>query len=280
MKTTILTSRRLNAFADSLRHDEKSAATIVKYTRYARMFADFACGQALSRDMVLAFKESIANSYTAAGANGMLTAINCLMDFLQQPGLKVSLLRVQRRLCIPVERELSRDELERLMAAAESRDDGRLVLILQTLFATGARVSELPFFTYEAVCHGSVEIRLKGKIRFVFLPTMLCEKLLSYAKRQSLTSGPVFVTRTGKPLDRTNIWKSMKALCDDAEVDPAKVLPHNLRRLFARVYYGRIPSLAELADVLGHSRVDTTRLYTATTDAEYRKKLDELMLVM
>ena len=279
MKSIVLTPSLLAEYADSLRHSEKSPATIVKYGRYARAFAEFAAGEPVTRNTVLEFKASIAGQYTASGANGMLAAVNRLLEFLGTPGLKVGLLRVQQRLCIPAERELSRAELERLMAAAECRDDGRLALVLQTLFATGARVSELQFFTFESAVYGSVEIRLKGKIRTVFLPTKLCMKLLSYAGSQGITAGPVFVTRTGKPLDRSNIWKAMKALCSAAGVDPAKVFPHNLRRLFARVYYGRIPSLAELADVLGHSRVDTTRLYTATTDAEYRKKLDALMLV-
>ena len=279
MEPIILTPGKLAEYIDSLRDSEKSAETIVKYARYARVFAEFAGGQPLSRGMVIAFKESISGRYTAAGANGMLAAVNRMMDHIKRPDLKVGLLRVQRRLCIPVERELRRDEFERLMEAAECREDGRLVLILQTLFATGARVSELPFFTLEAVGLGSVEIRLKGKIRTVFLPTKLCMMLQDYARGQGISTGAIFVTRSGKPLDRSNIWKSMKELCSAAGVDPEKVFPHNLRRLFARTYYSSIPSLAELADVLGHSRIDTTRLYTATTDAEYRKKLDGLKLV-
>jgi integrase len=271
-----LTPALLPRFAEHLRHTERSPATVKKYVRYARAFLGFAGGQPLSRDLVLAYKRHTAGRYTAAGANGMIAAVNRFLAFLQRPELKAGLLRVQRRLCVPGERELSRAELDKLVAAA----NGRLALVLQTLFATGARVGELPCITVEAAMRGTAEIHLKGKVRTVFLPTKLCRKLLAYAKGRGIASGAVFVTRSGKPLDRSNIWKAMKALCAAAGVLAAKVFPHNLRKLFARTYYARIPSLAELADVLGHSRVDTTRLYTATTGETYRRKLDGLRLIL
>ena len=272
-----ITTDCLREFAAALVRAEKSPATVVKYTRYAAKFARFLGNQPLAKERVLDFKNQLAQNYTAAGANGMLAAVNSLLIFLGVPELRVSLLRVQARIVGVAERELNRAELSRLLNAAQNP---RLYWVMQTLFATGCRVGELRYITVEALRLGCVEVRLKNKTRVVILTRELCRRLLAYAKSVGIRSGSVFVTRSGKPLDRTNIWAEMKRLCAAAKVDPAKVFPHNLRHLFARSYYQKHPNLADLAAILGHSDVNTTRIYTAATPDEFRRKLDKLKLVL
>jgi integrase len=274
----VLTSEVLRAFSAHLRRAEKSPATVEKYARGARMLAAW-LGGPLTREAALAWKETLTAGHTAAGANGLLAALNSLVEFLSRPEMKVKLFRVQRRIFAARERELTRSDLDRLLQAADRLGKARLRLVMQTLFATGIRVSELRFITVGAVARGRAEIRLKGKTRTILIPTQLCRLLSQYAGAHGVNSGPVFVTRGGRPLDRSNIWTEMKHLCTRAGVAPDKVFPHNLRRLFARVYYRRTPNLAELADLMGHSNVNTTRIYTASTGAEFRRRLDALGLV-
>lgn len=280
METTV-TTETLREYAEHLRREDKSPATIDKYTRYARSFAAFAGLEPVTNDTALAFKEHLAKSkYTASGANGVIAAVNSLLSFMGLRGLLLKPFRVQRRFTVQTDRELNRSELERLVDTAEKRGRLRVSLVMQTMFATGARVSELRFITVECLSAGKTDIRLKGKTRTVFLPTKLCAKLRAYAKERGITSGPVFVTRGGKPLDRSNIWAEMKALCKLAGVKASKVFPHNLRHLFARTYYRKTRNLAELADVLGHSDVNTTRIYTAVSGDTYRKRLDSMHLIL
>jgi site-specific recombinase XerD len=270
----------IQKYAAWLRRGEKSAETIAKYKRCARDFAAFAGKSELTRELTVAYKAEIAGRYTAAGANGMIAAVNSLLTFMGLRELKVSQLRVQRRLFTPPERELKRPEFERLVASAESGGNSRMALVLRTMLATGIRVGELKFITVEAARAGRTEIRLKGKIRGLLLQPRLCSLILRYAKANGVESGAVFVTRSGKPLDRSNVWRGMKALARRAGIPPEKVFPHNLRHLFARIFFSKIPNLAALADVMGHSDVNTTRIYTATSSDELRRQLESLKLVL
>lgn len=279
MQHETLTGETIAEFGLYLYRQEKSEATIEKYTRYARSFAAFLGGDPPARDGVIAFKAHIGASYTAAGANGMLAAVNSLLSFLGMAELRVRLFRTQRRLFAAREKELSRPELERLIIHAQSRGKERLVLLLRTLFATGIRVSELRFITVEALACGRADIRLKGKTRTIFLPAKLCRLLERYARRRGIAAGAVFVSRHGNPLDRSNIWREMKALCARANVPATKVFPHSLRHLFARTYYGKMRDLVELAGLMGHSDVNTTRIYAASSGAECRKRLESLCLI-
>jgi site-specific recombinase XerD len=280
MDTVNITQQLLEDYEKHLQRSEKCHSTIAKYMRYARAFAVFLTGSSPTKDAVLAWKQGVTDAYTAAGANGMIAAINSLMGFLERDDLKVASLRVQRKLFVAPEKELTRGELDRIVASAESDGRVRLALIIRTLFATGIRVSELRYITVEATKSGQSEVRLKGKVRAIFLPAKLCALLRRFAQANGIVSGSIFVSKTGKSLDRFCIWRGMKALAKAAGVLASKVFPHNLRHLFARTFYEKIPNLAELADIMGHSDVNTTRIYTATTGAEFRKRLESLNLIM
>ena len=259
---------------------KKSPATIEKYTRYTKAFILHAGRNPLTKDLVLSFKEYIVSGYTAAGANGVIAAVNSFLSFLGKTELRVKPLRIQRRLFVPREKELSRGEYEKLLSEAERQNKKRLAAVILTLFATGIRVSELQYITTEALAQGHAEIRMKGKTRTIILTGKLCARLHAYAHAQGITSGPIFVTRSGRALDRSNIWKEMKRLCGQARIAAAKVFPHNLRHLFARIYYRKIPDLVGLAGIMGHSDINTTRIYTAATGAECRRRLESLHLVV
>ena len=210
----------------------------------------------------------------------MLTAANGFFRFLGWKELPVKLLRLQKNLFLEESRELTRQEYVRLVNAARQAGNQRLTLVLQTICATGIRVSELRFITVEAVSRGRAEISNKGKRRIVFLPEKLRRLLRSYARAQKITAGAVFITRTGQPLNRSNIWRDMKALCQCAGVAPEKVFPHNLRHLFARIFYSMEKDLSRLADILGHSSVDTTRIYTAESGAVHARQMERMGLVV
>jgi integrase len=280
MEANTIREEHIRGYRRQLECQEKSPATVAKYTRGARAFADWLGESTLTKEAVIAYKEQLAGRHTAAGGNGALAAVNGLLNFLGRPNLKVKPFKVQRGAFLSPERELGRAEFDRLLQAAERRGKSRLALVMQTIFATGIRVSELRFITVETATCGRAEIRLKGKTRTIILPTKLRQKLKHYAREKGVESGPIFVTRGGKPLDRSNIWHEMKRLCALAKVSAKKVFPHNLRHLFARTYFKKSPNLAELADLLGHSDVNTTRIYTATSGAEYQKRLDALGLVV
>ena len=275
-----MTQTAISSYAQHLRRDEKSPATIEKYLRYARAFTAFLDGSPLTRDAVLSYKEHIAQTYTAEGANGMISAVNSLLKFLDRSDLRITHLRIQRRSITPPERELLRDELQRLISSAESGGKNTLALIMQTIFATGIRVSELQYITVEAARAGQTEVRLKGKIRTVLLTDKLSKRLMRHAKERGIASGPIFLSRDGSPISRRVVWHWMKSLCKSARVLPSKVFPHNLRKLFARSFYKQNPNLAELADVLGHSDINTTRIYVATTGSQLRRRLESLELLI
>ena len=259
--------------------EERSAATIQKYIRDIKAFAKYAEG-VVTRETVIAYKKHLQEHYAVRSVNSMLASINSLFLFLGWHDLKVKALKLQKQVYCPEEKELTKAEYTRLCRTAERKHNERLNLILQTICGTGIRVSELQFITIEAVKHGEAVVRCKGKTRAVFIVRELRQKLLRYAAEQNIQSGMIFVTRTGKPISRTNIWREMKALCVEADVNPQKVFPHNLRHLFARVFYGIEKDIAKLADILGHSSINTTRIYIISTGIEHRRRMENLHLIL
>ncbi len=282
-KNKTLAAAQLCAFAAFLQKEEKSPATVEKYLREAQRFAAWLAthGTTVNKEAVTAYKEELLNKGFCPGTvNGKLTALDRLFGFLGWEGCKVKHLKVQRRLFREPGKELTREEYERLVTAARTAGKSRLALLLEAICATGIRVSEVKYLTVEAARAGKAEIMLKGKIRTILLPNKLCRKLLKYAKKQNTASGEVFVTRSGKSLSRKQIWAEMKALCKIAGVSPTKVFPHNLRHLFARIFYKACKDVAKLADVLGHSSIETTRIYLISTGAEHARTMEGLRLVL
>ena len=267
------------AFAAELLRAERSAATVTKYRREAEAFARWLEGRAVSQVLAVEYKARLAQERTAAGVNGAVAALNKFFDFLGLADCRLKAVRVQRRTFRDSGRELSQGEYKRLLTAA-GRRDRRLLLVMETICATGIRVSELRFFTLEAVRAGKAVVTNKGKTRDVYLPGKLRRLLLDYAKERGVADGPVFVTRGGKPLDRSNLWRAMKRLCALAGVAAKKVFPHNLRHLFARTYYALEKDVVRLADILGHSNINTTRIYTLDTGETHRRRLDRLQLLL
>ena len=278
--THIITSTLQSRFATHLRLEEKSPATIEKYARDVRAFAAYAGGREVDKALVLAYKSALLDRYTVTSANSMLAAVNAFFRFCGWSHLTVKQFRVQREAFCTEEKELTRQEYVRLVSTAERRGDERLSLILQTICGTGIRVSELPFVTVEAVKQGETRVNCKGKTRRIFLVPELRKKLLTYIKKQGIGQGCVFVTRSGRPLDRTRIWRAMKALCEMAKVAPGKVFPHNLRHLFARIFYSMQKDIVTLADLLGHASINTTRIYVTTTAAEHKRKMQGMHLIL
>lgn len=266
----------MNKFREYLLQEEKSMLTVEKYIRDVRHFLEWMGQRELCKNYVLEYKAALLEQYTVASANSMLSAVNCWLTYLRRPDCKVKLARRQRRAFLSEKKELSREEYRRLVRAAEGNP--RLCLLMQTICATGIRVSEHRFITVEAAKTGSAQVNLKGKCRMVFLPGKLCKALLKYAKTFGIVRGSIFVTATGRPMDRCNIWAEMKKLCSTAEVSREKVFPHNLRHLFARLYYNRERDIVRLADILGHSSVDTTRIYTLESGVIHRRQIERLGL--
>lgn len=259
--------------------EEKSTATVKKYIRDIRAFQKWLKNGILNKESVLAYKKYLAVRRKPAGVNSVLSSLNSFFVFLERHDCRVKTLKIQKQIFAPLERELTRAEYERLLSTAQTLHKQRLYLLMQTVCSTGIRISELHFITVSTLYRETAEIRCKGKIRQVFLPKKLCRILLRYAKEQNIRSGPVFVTRGGKPLDRSNVWSEMKKLCEHAGVSKEKVFPHNLRHLFARTYYAQQKDIVRLADVLGHSNINTTRIYTMETGEEHRKQLEKLGLL-
>ncbi len=280
MKRRTITSKLLADFKASLYSDEKSTNTTEKYMRDVRMFAKFAEERSIDKPLVLEYKASLEKGYALTSANSMLAAVNSFFKFAGWIDLCVKQFKVQRKTYCSEDSELSKKEYFALVRAAESKKDERLSLILQTLCGTGIRVSELSFITVEAAKRGEAVVSCKGKTRTVFIVPELCKKLLRYAKEQSIETGIIFITRSGKAMNRSNIWRAMKSFCEQAGVDPNKVFPHNLRHLFARIFYGIEKDIAKLADILGHVSINTTRIYIISTGAEHRKKLQNMHLIL
>ena len=275
-----ITAEGLADFARALRREERAAGTEENYLRHVRAFAGWLGGRPVTREGAAAWKESLlAAGYSPVTVNAMVAAVNKFLTCCGWTDCRVKALRLQRRLFREEGRELTRREYDRLLAAARRSGKGRLELLMEAICATGIRVSEVRYLTVEAARAGRTEINLKGKVRTILIPGKLRKKLLGYAKEKKIASGEIFLTRGGKSLSRKQIWAEMKALCKAAGVSPGKVFPHNLRHLFARTFYQVCRDVAKLADVLGHSSIETTRIYLISTGAEHARELEKLGLI-
>lgn len=275
----IIQQQHLQAYREYLLKEEKSDATVEKYTRDARAFVKFAHGQTVTKELTVAYKRALVEcKYAVRSINSMLASLNSLLTFLGWTDCKVKHLRCQRQIFCAEEKELTKTEYLRLLEA--SKNQVQLNLIIQTICGTGIRVSELKYFTVEGVKSGEVSVRCKSKTRTIFIPGKLKKLLLNYAKTNHILTGMIFITKGGKALDRSNIWTRMKRLCEAAGVNPTKVFPHNLRKLFARTFYGIEKDIAKLADILGHGSIETTRIYIMSTGIEHRKRIERLGLVV
>ena len=280
MKGRILTEDFISGFKEYLILEERGRATVEKYIRDVKVFSAFVSGVEITKEVVIEYKKHLQEAYAVRSVNSMLASINSLFVFLGWQELRVKSIKLQQQIYCPEERELTKAEYTRLCAAAKHKRNERLNLILQTICGTGIRVSELQFITVEAARRGEASVSCKAKTRSVFIVKELQKKLLRYAAEQNIKSGMIFVTRKGKPLSRTNIWREMKNLCIEAEVNPKKVFPHNLRHLFARVFYGIEKDIAKLADILGNSSIDTTRIFIISTGTENRKRMENMRLIV
>lgn len=274
-----ITDKQIKDYTDFLREEEKSAVTIEKYLRDLRRFRRYLGGRGLTKEEVLGYKQRlIEGNYAVTSINSMLSSVNSFLRFCGRTDCCVKCMRLQRRVYVPEERELTKAEYRRLLEA--SRGDPQMNLLLQTVCATGIRISELRYFTVEAIRSEEVTVSCKNKTRTIFLPPQLRKALSRYAARRNITRGPIFVTRSGACLDRSNVWTKMKRLCAGANVDPHKVYPHNLRKLFARTFYTMEKDIALLADILGHGSIETTRIYIMSTGKEHRQKIEHMNLLM
>lgn len=276
----IITEKYIGDYMIYLREQERSRATLQKYKHDLYILMDFQQGRDLTKTLLISWKEKLTGEYAPASVNAMLAAVNGYLRFMGWVELTVKPLKIQRSLFLEEEKELTREEYVRLVKAAQTKENERLALVIQTICATGIRVSELKYITVEAVQSGRAEIANKGKRRVVFLPDQLRKVLKKYIRNQKKTVGAVFTTRTGKPLDRSNIWRDMKKLCESAGVSEKKVFPHNLRHLFARTFYSIEKDLSRLADILGHTNLSTTRIYTAESGAVHAKQMERLGLIV
>ena len=275
----IITARKIAAYAQHLREAGRADGTVAQYRRSMAALARWLNGAPVTDAALTAWKTHLQESgYTPATVNAMLAAANGFFKFAGWP-LRAAFLKIQRRLFREPGRELTRAEYNRLLCVARAQGKERLALLMETICATGIRVSEVRYITVEAACAGRAEIALKGKIRTILLPGKLCRKLLRYAKAQKIASGEVFLTRSGKGLSRRQIWGELKNLCGKANVAPSKVFPHNLRHLFATEFYRISHDIVRLADVLGHSSIETTRIYLVTSGKEHRRQLERMRLI-
>lgn len=274
-----ITLNLIHQYKNFLIDEEKSDVTIEKYVRDVKTFYEWLGDRELTKSVVLEYKVKLVDEYSPATVNSVLAALNSFFAYNEWYGLKVKSLKLQRQLFCKSEKELTKQEYERLLKAAREKQNERLNLIMQTICSTGIRVSELPYVTVSAVNQGQAQVKLKGKIRIVFFTKELCKLLKKYIREQGIEEGCIFRTRTGRPIDRHTIWRSMKKLCESAGVAPEKVFPHNLRHLFARTFYGIQKDIVRLADILGHSSVNTTRVYTIETGDVHRQQMHLLGLV-
>lgn len=267
-------------FGRELFEQERAKKTIERYQHQLRAFAQWTEGRTVTKELTVRYKQWLMERYSPASVNVTLAALNRFFKFMGWQECRVRPVRVQRRHYAEPSRELSREEYYRLLKIARQKGNMRLFHLLETICSTGIRVSELRFITVQAVKRGRADICNKGKYRTILLPRKLCEKLLEYCRERGIWQGSVFVTRSGRPIDRTNVWAMMKALCTQAHVDAKKVFPHNLRNLFARCFYQKQRDLEHLATLLGHSSINTTRIYTRTSGEEHLRQIERLELLL
>lgn len=265
-------------FKEYLIEEEKSENTVEKYIRDVGFFMRWLCGREVTKILVLDYKREMCEKYAPASVNAAIASLNSFFAFMGWHYIRIKSLKIQRQ--IFSSKELTRDDYQKLLTAAKDKKNERLYYLMQTLCSTGIRISELKFITVSAVKNRQTIISCKGKMRVVILPKKLCKALKEYIKKYNIKDGSVFVTKTGKPLDRSYVWKLLKSICKDAGVSRDKVFPHNFRHLFARTYYAKQKDIVRLADVLGHSSVNTTRIYTIESGAAHRKQIDSLNLVI
>lgn len=274
-----ITNELIQKFKEYLIDEEKSPSTLDKYIRDITVFMEWCKETELSKSVVLEYKQTIVEKYAPASVNSILSSLNSFFAYNEWYDLKVKALKIQRQIFASKDKELTKAEYERLLVAAKQKKNQRLYYLMQTICATGIRVSELKAITVSAIKNGQATINCKGKMRIVILPKRLCKMLKDYIKENNIKSGSVFVSKNGKPLDRSNIWSDMKKLCEYAGVSKNKVFPHNLRHLFARTYYSIQKDVVRLADILGHSNVNTTRIYTMETGEIHRQQIQRLGLL-
>ncbi len=278
MKT--ITNEIVKSFEQYLYEEEKSDNTCDKYMRDIRVFREWLGGKAVDKSVVLEYKKELCEKYQPASVNSILSSLNALFMYMNWYDLKVKTLKIQRRIFADKEKELTKAEYERLLTAAKNKKNERLYYLMQTIGSTGLRISELKYVTVDAVNAGEATINCKGKIRQIFLPKQLCKMLKSYIKQKKIKSGSVFITKSGKPLDRSTVWKMLKGLCESANVARSKVFPHNFRHLFAKTFYSLQKDIVRLADILGHSSINTTRIYTMESGEVHRRKIERLNLLL
>ena len=279
-KYLTITKEQIKNYIIFLREQERSESTVQKYAHDLNTLAEFLDGRPVAKGLLLEWKENLVGTYAPASVNTILAAVNRFLTFCGWSELRLRPLKIQKALFLNEEKELTRAEYIRLIRAAERKENERLALVIQTICATGIRVSELRYITVEAVQAGRAEVNNKGKRRTVFLPDKLRRLLKTYLRKQKITAGAVFISRNGRPLNRSNIWRDMKALCESAGVEEGKVFPHNLRHLFARTYYAQERDLSRLADILGHTNITTTRIYAAESGAVHARQIGRLGLIV
>ncbi len=276
----LLDEQKLQEFEKYLYFEERSTSTIEKYLHDIRVFYSFMEKKDLTKSSVLEYKQRLIDKYQVTSANSMIAALNTFFRFHGMFDLCIKQYKIQRSAFCTEDKELTKAEYIRLTQVAKSKGNERLNLIIQTICGSGIRVSELQYITVEAVLKSEAFVKCKGKNRRIFIVTELRKKLLQYIKTQNIKSGAIFVTKNGKPVSRHNIWRDMKGLCIEANVSPSKVFPHNLRHLFARTFYGIEKDIAKLADILGHTSINTTRIYIITTATEHKRKMENMRLII
>lgn len=281
MTDHILTLADWKQFGIYLQQEERSRATVEKYMRDTRKFYEFLGeGRRIDKEKVIAYKEFLKETYKVSSANSMLAAVNCLLCWAGLGDYRVKSFKIQRQMFVCKEKLLGKEEYDRLVGSARKNKNDRLELIMQTICATGIRIGELPYITVEAAVRGVARVQGKGKQRIIFIPDKLRVYLLGYCQRKRIGKGTIFITRSGRPVNRVNIWSEMKGLCKRAGVEHAKVFPHNLRHLFARTCYRQNKDIVYLADILGHSSIETTRIYTVSSGEEHEQMISQLGLVL
>ena len=280
MRKRTITNSAIKAFEKHLKDDEKSENTVAKYLHDLYYFLNFTQGKPIDKAMMLEYKALLGEQYALTSANSMIAAVNAFFRFMGWVDCCIKQFKVQKKAFCSEKKELTKAEYIRLVNTAKEKGNERLNLLLQTICGTGIRVSELQFITVEAVRKGEAVVSCKNKTRTVFIVRELQKKLLNYIKAKGISTGCIFITKSSKPMSRCNIWREMKALCEQAGVSPDKVFPHNLRHLFARTFYGIEKDIAKLADILGHSNINTTRIYIITTGAEHKRKMENMRLII
>lgn len=274
-----ITDKLINGFVNCLIAQEKSISTISAYKRALLSLRINTDDSPISKERLLNYKADISQKYAPSSCNVMISAINCFLRYIGRTDLFIRPMRIQREIYEPADKELTKKDYDKLIRYAKESGDERTALAIQTICATGIRVSELQYITAEALCSGQSHIICNGKNRVVFIPKTLCSMLKRYIEKRNIKSGAVFVTRNGRPLDRSNLWKSMKRLGEIACIKLSKIYPHNLRHLFARTYYSQQKDISRLADILGHSNINTTRIYTRETGAVHARQIEGLGLI-